>query len=252
MVKGKIIFTFLTLILVNAVIAEQITLEVGESQETNGVTVKLKNLKSDKAVISVNDDSKILEEGDLEQIGPVKVKLLELFYAGTSVGSVNLEVTPLFECGDNICDGPETKSSCCQDCGCQSGYDCVDNECVVHTDDECKTDSECDDENQDTLDLCRGTPKKCDNLSTLICSEDSDCNDNNPCTQDSCTNNDCFNELMPNCESKEENLQEDEEIQEDINVEQEENNEEQYQPEEKLSPIKRILKLIIGFFVKEK
>lgn len=32
-------------------------------------------------------------------------------------------------CGDGTCNGTETKSTCCNDCGCNSGYTCVSNVC---------------------------------------------------------------------------------------------------------------------------
>jgi hypothetical protein len=32
-------------------------------------------------------------------------------------------------CGDDYCDFPETTVSCCEDCGCNEGYECLNNEC---------------------------------------------------------------------------------------------------------------------------
>lgn len=33
-------------------------------------------------------------------------------------------------CGDSICQATESQSSCCNDCGCPSGYDCINNICT--------------------------------------------------------------------------------------------------------------------------
>jgi len=203
--KGpKLFLIFLiSIILISSILAEDITLNVGESQEISGNTIKLKSLKSDKAVITVNTDSKIIEQGDEETIGPLKVRLVEISYFGPSEGNVKLDVTSLYSCGDNKCEGPETKESCCQDCGCQPGYDCINKECLVHVEHECDKDEECDDNNPSTSDRCVGYPRKCVNANIEICNEDLDCNDNRECTTDVCRNNDCFNEPIEGCESEE-------------------------------------------------
>lgn len=190
------------LVIVNLVLAEEITLNVGESKEISGNTIKLKNLKSDKAVITVNDQSKILELNDKEEISTLKVNLKEIFYISENEGHVRVEVSALYTCGDNKCDSLETQSSCCQDCGCQQGYDCENNECLVHVEHQCNSDSDCNDNNPNTSDRCVGRPRKCQNENISICEEDSDCNDNNNCTTDSCRNNDCFNERIEGCGSE--------------------------------------------------
>jgi len=33
-------------------------------------------------------------------------------------------------CGNRICETGETQENCCKDCGCPSGYNCIENKCV--------------------------------------------------------------------------------------------------------------------------
>ncbi len=46
--------------------------------------------------------------------------------------TIPLQTVELFSyCGDDVCSSAETDSeSCCEDCGCESGYYCSDNECI--------------------------------------------------------------------------------------------------------------------------
>ena len=211
-------FIVISILITNLSVAEQITLNTGELKELNGNILKLKSVKIDKAVVSVNDESKIIVLDKEEIIGAVKVKLLETFYITSSEGNAKLEVTSLYTCGDAKCEGPETKKSCCQDCGCPQGYDCEDKQCLIHVENECNSDEDCDDNNQNTIDKCTGRPKKCQNSNILICTIDKDCDDERECTKDSCVNNDCFNEEITGCKSNESVKSNDEKTDEKTNV----------------------------------
>lgn len=198
--KGYFIAVFIMLVLLQIALAEEMAINSGEEKEFSGYTVKLKNLKADKAVISVDDESAIFELNEEKIISGLRIKLNEIFFLGNNEGHVKVDVNSLYVCGDGNCDGTESKESCCKDCGCNSGYDCVENECLVHIDDECNVDSDCNDNNDNTLDKCiGGRPKICKNYPDTICVDNSDCDDDDPCTEDKCTNNDCFNERIRNC-----------------------------------------------------
>jgi len=192
---------FILLLSLSLISAEEITLNVGESKEVNSNLLKLKNLKSDKVVISVNNESKIFELNDEETILGVRIRVKEIFYFDPSDGYVIVEITSLFVCGNGVCDDSETSETCCQDCTCPSGYDCDGNKCIHHVEHECNSDSDCNDNNEDTLDKCKGTPRKCSHLSTIICTTNEDCDDSRVCTKDSCINNDCKNTKIENCTS---------------------------------------------------
>ena len=217
MQKIQITVFFIIFLMKEISVAEQITLNVGESKELNGNTIKLKSIKSDKVVITVNDESKIITKDKEEIIGAVKVTLIETFYITSSEGIAKIEVTSLYVCGDARCEGLETQKNCCQDCGCQQGYDCENKQCIIHVENECDSDEECDDQNPNTSDRCTGLPKKCQNSNVLICTTDEECTDDNSCTKDSCVNNDCFNEKIQDCKINESIKNEDERTDEKIN-----------------------------------
>lgn len=247
----KLFLVFLiSIILINSVLAAEITLNVGESKEISGNTIKLKSLKADKVVITVNDESKIINQGEEETIGPLKVKLVEIFYIGPSEGNSKLEVNSLYTCGDNSCEGTESRENCCQDCGCLTGYDCDDNECKLHVEHQCNNDADCDDSNPNTSDRCAGYPRKCKNADNAICNEDIDCDDNKECTNDVCRNNDCFNERIEDCESEEPEIAEEsnddneQESNDDIDAEEKDNEESQ----EKSSFFRKILNFFKNLF----
>ena len=250
MKTNKILLILLILVFVNTILAEELTLNVGESKDINGNIIKLRSLKSNKALISVNDQSQILEENKEEIIGPLKVEVLEIFYVTDSEGHVRLTVTPLYVCGDGNCNGPETKETCCQDCGCQAGYDCEDNKCLVHVENQCNNDEECDDNNPTTSDRCTGRPKKCVNSDITICRQNSDCEDNNPCTTDNCINNDCFNKKIEGCENQEETKEVKEEVDNELEEETvtEDQDKETQPKKEKISFFRRIINFFKNLF----
>ena len=62
-------------------------------------------------------------------------------------------------CGNSVCDTEENTQNCCKDCSCNSGFSCIDNNCVSL--DKCFSYSDCNDNNTCTEDVCLGVPKKC-------------------------------------------------------------------------------------------
>ncbi len=69
-------------------------------------------------------------------------------------------------CGDFVCMQVE-ESSCCTDCGCGSGYECVQNSCVQP--DKCSSDADCDDADPCTVNRCMGMPKSCVDSANRSC-----------------------------------------------------------------------------------
>ena len=228
-------------------VAEEVTLNLGDANEFSGYEILLKNLKSDKAVISVNGETNIFELNEEKVISGLKITLKEITYISDSEGSVKIDSSSLYVCGNSECDPTETQENCCQDCGCQTLYDCEENKCIVHVDNQCDDDADCEDNNPDTLDTCSGSPRKCNNISQLICDENTDCDDSNECTNDICRNNDCFNEVIPNCapSAAEETQQEENDETENNDNEVQEINE---QAPTKISFIKRIINFFKGLF----
>ncbi len=217
----KVFFLAFLLLFIPLVFAEEVTLDVGESTTVSGYEVLVKNVKSDKAVVSVNGESQIIDVGDTEEILGVNIKLIEVTYISDDEGIVKLDITSLFVCGNGSCSDQETQNSCCQDCGCSSGLVCEENKCVTQEANECNSDEDCNDQNENTWDRCTGSPKKCSNLLTLICESNEDCKDDNECTDDKCTNNDCFNTQIEGCVQQESKEQETEEVGQDQEIKEE-------------------------------
>ena len=73
--KGYFIAVFIMLVLLQIALAEEMAINSGEEKEFSGYTVKLKNLKADKAVISVDDESAIFELNEEKIISGLRIKL---------------------------------------------------------------------------------------------------------------------------------------------------------------------------------
>lgn len=198
--KGLIFIAFFIILISQSSFAAELTLDVGVAVDFEGYEVKLKNLRVDKAVVSVDGESAILEIDDEKILSGVRIKLKEIVHIGGNDGFIKAELSALYVCGDGECSDTETKANCCKDCGCETGFDCIEDACLVHVDNECERDSDCDDADDNTLDKCTaGRPKTCNHIADTICIDNSDCDDGNSCTTDRCVNNDCFNEKVGNC-----------------------------------------------------
>ncbi len=84
----KMFFLLCVLVFLTVALAEELTLNVGETKEFSGNSVKLKNIKSDQAVITVNEESEIVNKERPEDVGPLRIVLKEIFYVGPSEGYV--------------------------------------------------------------------------------------------------------------------------------------------------------------------
>jgi len=108
--------------------------------------------------------------------------------------------TPSKICGDGICDEDETKSNCCIDCGCPSGYECRDNVCVTTTTILPTTStifqpSECGNNICDEGENCYNCPKDCKCEIGEYCSEEEE-----KCVLPECGNGICESfESLENC-----------------------------------------------------
>lgn len=87
--------------------------------------------------------------------------------ANEDYSSCPADCKPSTVCGDDVCYDDE--KDCCQDCGCDLGYDCIGNKCVPI--DRCLSDESCKDDDPCTIDKCSGTPKKCVNTLNVSCDE---------------------------------------------------------------------------------
>lgn len=176
------------------------TLRYGQELSSGGKIVKVDRIASGKAIFSVGDESKVISVGKEDEISGVKIKVIEVFYVPEQEDRyviVEMSVKPAV-CGDNICEGSENCDSCEADCACGSGERCRDGKCISSAD-ECFSNNECDDDKDETVDVCRGSPRKCYNEIFNICDKDEDCDDGNECTKDVCVESDCVYNKIENC-----------------------------------------------------
>ncbi|MCX6711603.1 MAG: hypothetical protein NT139_01010 [Candidatus Woesearchaeota archaeon] len=180
-------------------------LKIGDSSEFEGKIVKVIRISSGSAVFEVGGEKQAIKVYEEKQINGVKIYVDNIFYVEEPEDRfVEIYVSKLFstQCGNGNCETGEDKKNCCKDCGCASGYKCDDNYCRLINTGECSDNKDCDDHNSTTLDLCTGTPKKCDHKIVTECKKNEDCNDNNNCTNDECISNTCYNKKIDNCKQE--------------------------------------------------
>ncbi len=205
--------------------------------KVNGETTK----EMEKTDYYIFMDASLIRIDDIEKIGNV-AQVQFCFKAGLSCidcgsCSTNSDCDDGNACTIDYCDGDplichhklilwcKNNDGCCpKRCTLQNDNDCIKeskNESKIVL---CVNDSECDDNNTATKDVCSGTPKRCNHI--LIdwclsgdgycpenctfeddtdcdeCLSDIDCDDGNACTKDVCSGNPkrCLNNRTAGCD----------------------------------------------------
>ena len=157
-----------------------VILKDGDSVDIKDKNVSLVDSLSDRVLVCVNGEKKIIEEGLDKRVNDVLIEI-----SRTSVGEARLRL-----------------SYSCRNCICS---DCSNEICFV----ECRSDSECDDKNEDTLDFCE--EKKCFHKASsekggfvLLndCLKDDECSDSSSGTDDFCFDGRCFHSNKVEVEEK--------------------------------------------------
>ena len=161
----------------------------GQSTVVSGKTITLVSVGPENVVVDVDGIGNIISLGKTKYVNGATITVNSID-ADFDPGSADLSIVVNQECGDDVCSGDETQQTCCKDCGCNGGLSCTENRCINPKDNECEKSSDCNDNNQNTVDICSGVPRECSNKET-ICEKDSDCDDKDGLTQDTCINNLC-------------------------------------------------------------
>ena len=150
----------------NGIYIIELLIVSGESAKfkvNNHITNNLIEGNSDK----LEDGSEIVVKTILEDSGNDEV---DFYFYGSGKNPLDIELGRNWDIStcnfDDECQEDESASSCCNDCGCDSGFVCEKNECIRK--EGCVSDNECD--------------------------------DNNPCTTDDCENSKCKYEEKSGCE----------------------------------------------------
>ncbi|QQG38476.1 MAG: hypothetical protein HYS32_02610 [Candidatus Woesearchaeota archaeon] len=188
--KKPLLLIFILLISLNLVYAATV-LKEGESTKVKGKTITLVSIGDYKVVVNVDGVKDIINLKEEKLVNGALIEVLETDDAVVPP-YVELTIDVKDECGNKICDSTENSKICCTDCGCLAGLECTSNICIDPKANECTTNSNCDDKNINTTDLCSGIPRKCSNTEIdFSCIQNTGCDDKNPDTQDTCVNNRC-------------------------------------------------------------
>ncbi|MBI5148469.1 hypothetical protein HZA33_02200 [Candidatus Pacearchaeota archaeon] len=232
----KIILAFiLAIFLLSLASATKVnqTLKIDTPVTVNGKTITLKYTESNMLILDVDgltnrytftttmvNDTFVYSPNIT--LNGVFFKILDII---DRVGEVRAEITISYTCGNKVCEINE-KGFCCKDCNCSSSEDsCIDNQCILTTLNQCLNNSQCNDNNNCTIDNCTGIPRQCtheikpckdydyccpqgctfDNdadCPRTSCASNLECNDKDPCTEDACNlqTKNCTHEKQQGCE----------------------------------------------------
>jgi len=167
-----LVFFFILLILVQISLAET-KLNQGQEITVGDHIVKVVSVGANNVIISVDGVKDIFGINEPQILNGVNIEVTAIFYVEEpSDRYINLDLdeeiisegtAETSVCGDNKCEQEldENEDNCCKDCGCNSGFSCLNNKCVEN---ECNSDKECwDIINRDFCMnyKCEGAPKKC-------------------------------------------------------------------------------------------
>ncbi len=174
--KKSLIFVILLILPLVLAKTDTFQMQKGDSQLFYGKNITLLNFneEEDSIIICINNKIKIVTDNALVNGVSVDIRRVTPEFAEFRV--------------DYRCSGRE--------CDCDAS--CSNELCIPR--DQCSNDSDCNDNDETTLDKCEDSPKKCiysqKPVSKAQCTDNENCNDNNECTQDSCENGSCkFTEI---------------------------------------------------------
>jgi len=179
--KKYLVFGLFFMVFLVLAKTETVEMKEGESFEIKDKNVTLIKFdpENDKIIVCVNNEKAIVsDELDKSVNGvTIHIKSVKIDYA-------KIELTR--SCTSSKCSCEETSEDC-------SNVECFN---------ECDYDSECDDGDEDTLDFCTGSPKKCVNNpieKQVECVKDAECDDANDCTIDKCVDGECIHDDIIGC-----------------------------------------------------
>lgn len=209
-----ILFLIFNIIIVSAV-TEKIIMDAHTSYSLGGKNITLLGVSGDRVNLKIDGVIGVVERDQIDYLNGVKINV-----TGISITPPKaiIYITVDFVCGDNICSNLESQTICCKDCGCLGSEVCLNNICAQNISQpsatyECYQISDCEDNNQCTIDFCNqeGIPFKCeytritacinnDRCCPLTCEDTQDndcinidrckryddCDDSNPCTSETC------------------------------------------------------------------
>ena len=199
--QNLILILLFLLLLVTSVFAEVVY--VDQEVDVGGRKVIVNNIGSNSVVIKVGEVKDLVTSGTTKEIAGIRITVNQVFYVEERESRyADISFSSAYFCGDGECTaGIEDSTSCCTDCRCSGEMTCNDNQCGLWHLNKCSGNDDCDDKNDQTFDICTGSPRKCVNNLVVECSLDEGCKDDDPCTLDVCEYNECFNKKQDGCVS---------------------------------------------------
>src|SRR3989344_8926066 len=154
-ISSILLLILLILPIAFAEISETVELSTGQIVKVGGKTTLLEKVNEyGQVVVRVDGIGGILSEyGQIKTINGAVITLGDINYINEETATATLTILVKNECGNNICEPTENVDVCCTDCGCLTDT-CTENQCTPIKEDECFVDSDCDDNNESTSDLC--------------------------------------------------------------------------------------------------
>jgi len=191
---------------------QKVEIKKGESAYIDGKNITIISISKDGGVIiDVDGQRDKIKKGLSDTISGVDISIIDVYDTDSAV----LNVSTNFTCGNNICELSEDSKICCKDCNCSKGFFCSLNKCLDESKTDCQTNSDCNDKNKCTIDICSNITKICTNdpikkcanddlccpfgctkntdndCKLNSCSSDQDCDDKNKCTSNKCVDGIC-------------------------------------------------------------
>jgi hypothetical protein len=189
-VLGYILFSISLSSNVYSATTQEVNLGRGDSVSVYGRNITLLSVSYESLLVEIDGKKYIYSKDDLENNDGVEIAV-DLIYEANKYRnlSVDLTVTVYYRCGNVNCEIGESSSNCCSDCNCSvSSYICFKNKCLNPKLLKCSSDSECDDYNNCTMDLC-GSSYISSSSGTVECSNEeiTGCISGDGCCPGSCS-----------------------------------------------------------------
>ena len=240
-------FVLFLLILASTVLAEE-TYTQGKSLTVSGHTVTIVNIGENSVIVSVDGTKGIAPLNQEVRINDMHIIVTEIFYTSdvetrytkadfSATGASASTNNTASGCGDGICGSGEDVATCCDDCGCNKDYSCINNVCAKN---ECTEDEDCVSDSRDYCKSykCKGKPKKC------IIKPITECTIN-----DLCCPSTCYYPDDPDCDKSKLNQNKPAESKETSLISENESTSDQKPIEEKgTNFISRLISWILGLF----
>ncbi len=152
--RGLLLLFLIVIPLTYAALSQDnVIMSTGDNVTIGGRVIKFVSISGNDKFFSVDGIPMLVNFNNSKILNGVKI------FVDEDYGSiVKVDISVNYECGDKTC---STDEFCCSDCGCSNGTSCTENRCILSTLNKCAIDLDCNDNNNQTKDICSGFPREC-------------------------------------------------------------------------------------------